>query len=102
VVSSLPVRILLDLALLAIVLGTIAEAVFDVRDSEPPRFLSGTLADLPSYDPATALAIPGIVVWALLTFYEIGFHAVPGGRLILGVLAIVAFLLTGGYIFSGE
>ena len=100
-VESLIGRVLIDAALLALVLASIVEVAADVRDGPMPRFLSGSLASLPTSDPATVLGLVGLVGFLLGMVYEFLFFSLPGGRLIIGLVAIIAFLFAGGFIIGG-
>jgi hypothetical protein len=100
-VESLIGRVLIDAALLALVLASIVEVAADVRDGPMPRFLSGTLAGFPTSDPATVLGLFGLGGFMLGILYEFLFHSLPGGRLVVGLVAVTAFLFAGGFIIGG-
>lgn len=101
-VESLVGRVIIDAALLALVLASIIEVVADVRDKPMPQFLSGALGGLPSSDPATVLGLFGILGYLLGVAYEYLFFGLPGGRFVVGIVAIVAFLFAGGYLIGGD
>jgi len=100
-VESLIGRILIDVALLALVVASVVEVAADVRDGPMPRFFSGALAGFPTSDPATVLGLFGIGGFLLGVVYEFLFFSLPGGRLVIGLVAIVAFLFAGGFIIGG-
>jgi hypothetical protein len=102
VVESLVGRVLIDLSLVSLVIASITEVAADVREKPMPRFLSGRLAALPPSHPATALGLVGIVGVVLGVLYEFLFHSLPGGRLVVGLVAITAFLFAGGFVIGGE
>jgi hypothetical protein len=101
-VESLIGRVVLDLSLLALVVASIVEVAADVRDKPMPRFLSGALGALPPSDPATVLGLLGIGGFLLGVAYEFLLYGLPGGRFIVGIIAIVAFLFAGGYLINGD
>ena len=101
-VESLVGRVLIDLSLVSLVLASIVEVAADVRDEPMPRFLSGTLASLPSTHPGTVLGLAGIVGVLLGVVYEFLLYGLPGGRFVVGAVAIVAFLFAGGYVIGGD
>ena len=101
-VESLVGRVVLDLSLVSLVVASIIEVAADVRGKPMPRFLSGTLGNLPSSHPATVLGLLGILGVLLGVAYEFLLYGLPGGRFIVGIIAIVAFLFAGGYLISGE
>jgi len=99
-VESLIGRILIDLSLVLLVVASVVEVAADVRDGPMPRFLSGWLASLPPSDPATVLGLLGILGVLLGVVYEFLFFSLPGGRLVIGLVAIVAFLFAGGFVIG--
>lgn len=97
---SFVARMILDLSILVLIVASIVEVYADVRDSRMPEFLPAPLSGLPPCDPATALAtggVLGLVVGSLLTL-----NPLPGGRLFVGTIAVIAFLFAGGFIVGGE
>jgi hypothetical protein len=99
-VESLVGRVIIDAALLALVVASIVEVAADVRDRPMPRFLSGALAGLPSSDPATVLGLFGVLGVVLGVAYEFLFFGLPGGRFVVGLVGVVAFLFAGGYLIG--
>jgi len=99
-VNSFVAQIMIDVSLVLLILGAILEAVVDIREMNPPQFLPPMLGNLPSSDPATALGIPGIGLFVLGLGLETLTWALPGGRFVVGLVAIVAFLMGGGYVFG--
>lgn len=99
-VKSLFVRLILDAAIVMLIVASIVEVYADVSSSPLPEFLPAPLSGLPPCDPATALAtggVGGLLLGVLLTL-----DPLPGGRLFVGVIALVAFLFSGGFIVGGE
>jgi hypothetical protein len=101
-VESLAGRVILDLSLVSLVVASITEVAADVRGKPMPQFLSGTLGDLPSSHPATVLGLLGVLGVVLGVLYEFLLYGLPGGRFIVGIIAIVAFLFAGGYLINGD
>lgn len=99
-VESTVARLLLDGSIVLLVLASIVEVIVDVRGTETSSFLPAPLSGFPSSDPATALATAGfvgLVLGVLLTL-----NPLPGGRLIVGFVSLLAFLFAGGYVISDE
>jgi hypothetical protein len=101
-VESFVGRVVIDLSLVFLVVASIVEVAADVRDRPMPQFLSGGLANLPSSHPATVLGLLGVLGVVLGVAYEFLFHGLPGGRFVVGLVAIVAFLFAGGYLIGGD
>jgi hypothetical protein len=98
-VESFAVRVLLDASIAALIVGSLVEVAADVRQSGLPEFLPTPLSNLPPCDPATVLALGGLVglaVGVLLT------GPLPGGRVFVGFIAIVAFLFSSGFFIGGN
>jgi len=94
-VESFAVRIMLDLSIVMVIFGSLVEVASDVRSSPMPEFLPWPLSALPPCHPATALALGG-TVGMLLGVILAG--PLPGGRVFVGVIALIAFLFAGGFI----
>jgi acid phosphatase family membrane protein YuiD len=101
-VESFAARVIIDLSLVFLVVASVIEVAADVRDTPMPQFLSGTLGSLPSSHPATVLGLLGVLGVVLGVVYEVLFFGLPGGRFVVGAVAIVAFLFAGGYLISGD
>lgn len=98
-VESFAVRVLLDVSIAMLIFGSLVEVVADVRQSGLPEFLPTPLSNLPPSDPATILAlggVAGLVVGVLLT------GPLPGGRVFVGFIAIIAFLFSSGFFVGGD
>ena len=96
------VKLLMTIGIVLLILASVVETAADVREMDMPRFLPDPLADLPSNHPATALGVAGVAALVLGLALEMAIISglLPGGRLIVGGVAVVAFLLSGGYIFA--
>jgi hypothetical protein len=99
-VESLVGRVIIDASLFALVVASIIEVAADVREKPMPTFLSGALGALPSSDPATVLGLFGILGYLLGVVYEVLFFGLPGGRFVVGLVGVVAFLFAGGYLLG--
>jgi len=93
---------LMNISLVLLILGSIVEVAVDIGDMDTPEFLPAPLSGLPPSHPATALATVGIVVLLAGIGLEMSAHPLPGGRVVVGVIAVIAFLFAGGFVFSGE
>lgn len=98
------VKILMSLGIVLLILGSITEVAIDVGDMNAPEFLPAPLSELPSSHPATALAVGGIAALVVGLVVEMGAmgNPLPGGRIIVAVVAVVAFLFAGGYVIGGS
>lgn len=94
------VDILMTGGIVLLILGSIVEVAMDIRDGDGPAFLPSPLAELPSSQPATALGVAGVALLVIGVLLRVISHPLPGGHLVIGLIAIVAFLLSGGYIFA--
>lgn len=96
------VKILMSLGIVLLILGSIVEVAIDIGDMNAPRFLPAPLSGLPSSHPATALGVAGIGALVVGLVVEMGAlgNPLPGGRLIVGIVAVVAFMFAGGYVFG--
>lgn len=94
------VKILMSLGIVLLIVGSVFEVAADIRDSPGPKFLPAPLADLPSTHPATAFGVAGIaaLVGGLVLEMAIISGQLPGGRVVVGFIAVVAFLFSGGYV----
>ncbi|RXK47296.1 hypothetical protein [Halorientalis pallida] len=102
-VESFFARVLLDLAIVSLILASIVEVIVDVRGMDTPEFLPSTLAGLSPSEPATALGVGGIALLVLGIVIEMGlFGPLPGGRFLVGTIAVLAFLLTGGFLIGED
>lgn len=102
-VRSAIARVLLDAAIVALILASIVEVIIDVRGIDTPEFLPSTLAGLSPSEPATALGVGGIAVLVLGIVVEMALVGpLPGGRFLVGTIAVLAFLLTGGFLIGEE
>lgn len=103
VVESTVARVLLDAAIVSLILASIVEVVVDVRGMNPPTFLPSSLAKLSPSEPATAFGVGGIAMLVLGIVIEMGlFGPLPGGRFLVGTIAVLAFLLTGGFLIDED
>jgi hypothetical protein len=99
-VESAAIRLLLDGSIALVIVASIVEVYADVSSGPVPEFLPAPLSGLPPCDPATALATAGgggLVLGVALTL-----NPLPGGRLLVGVIAVIAFLFSGGFIVGSE
>ncbi|MFB6084805.1 MAG: hypothetical protein ABEJ94_11240 [Halorientalis sp.] len=102
-VKSTIARVLLDAAIVSLILASIVEVIVDVREIDTPEFLPSVLAELSPSEPATALGVGGIVVLVLGIAVEMVLVGpLPGGRFLVGAIAILGFLFTGGFLIGGE
>jgi hypothetical protein len=102
-VESTVARVLLDAAIVSLILASIVEVIVDVRDMDTPTFLPAPLARLSPSEPATAFGVGGIAMLVLGIVIEMGlFGPLPGGRFLVGTIAVLAFLLTGGFLIGEE
>lgn len=101
-VESAIARVLLDAAIVSLILASIVEVIIDVRGIQTPKFLPAALAGLSPSEPATALGVGGIVLLVLGLVIEMISGPLPGGRFLIGTIAILAFLLTGGFIIGDD
>ena len=99
-VKSFVVRVVMDLSILLLIVASIVEVYADVRGSEMPEFLPAPLSGLPSCHPATALATAGVVGLAIGVLMAL--NQLPGGRMFVGVIAVIAFLFSGGFIVGSS
>jgi hypothetical protein len=99
-VDSFMARVVLDLSILSLIVASIVEVYADVREKAMPEFLPSPLSNLPPCHPATALATAGVVGLALGIVMTL--NPLPGGRLFVGVIAVIAFLFSGGFIVGEE
>ena len=97
---SFAARIFLDAAIVVLILASIVEVVVDVRGIQTPQFLPRALAEQPPSEPATALGALGVGLLAFGTIVEMGLFtgALPGGRVLIGSIAVLAFLFAGGFV----
>lgn len=95
------VKALVSAGAVLLILASILELIVDVRGMDLPEFLPDALADLPPSDPVTALGLGGVLLVLLGTLLNL--DPLPGGRLLVAVISLLAFLLAGGFVFgSGE
>ena len=95
------VKALVTVGAVLLILASILELVADVGGMDLPEFLPAALSDLPPSDPVTALGLGGVLLVALGTLLNL--DPLPGGRLLVAVVSLLAFLLAGGFLFgSGE
>lgn len=94
------VKILMSVGIVLLIVGAVLEVAADVRGAEGPRFLPAPLADLPSTHPATAFGVAGVAALVLGFLVEMALVSgqLPGGRFVVGLIAVVAFLFAGGYV----
>ncbi|WP_336001625.1 hypothetical protein [Halorientalis halophila] len=98
--NSLIGGLLLNAAIVALILASIVEVIVDVREMDAPRFLPHRLADLPPSEPATALGAAGVGLLVVGLVAEMAVNPLPGGHLFVGLIAIVAFLFSGGFVVN--
>ncbi|WP_299269762.1 hypothetical protein [Halorientalis sp.] len=102
-VESMVARVLLDAAIVALILASVVEVIVDVRGMDTPTFLPGRLAELSPSEPATALGVGGTAMLIFGIIIEMGlFGPLPGGRFLVGTIAVLGFLLTGGFLITEE
>jgi len=101
-VESIVARIMLDLSIVLLIAASVTEVVVDVRGGPDVPALPPRLRELPSSDPGTALAAAGVCLLALGTLIELVVNVLPGGRLIVAFVGLVAFLFTGGFVVDEE
>ncbi|WP_157525965.1 hypothetical protein [Halorientalis sp. IM1011] len=102
-VNNIIARVLLDVAIVALILASLVEVIVDVRGMDTPEFLPSVLAGLSPSEPATALGVGGIALLVLGIVVEMALVGpLPGGRFLVGTIAILGFLLTGGFLIGGE
>lgn len=101
-VESAVARVLLDASIVTLILASIVEVIVDVRGMDTPQFLPAVLSGLSPSEPATALGVGGIAMLVLGMIVEMISAPLPGGRFLIGLIAIIAFLLTGGFLFGEE
>lgn len=99
-VESIIARVILDLSIVLLILGSIVELVVDLRGMETSEFLPEPLSEYPPSHPAMALATAGVVGLLLGTLLEL--NPLPGGRIVVGTIGIVAFLFAGGFVLEDE
>jgi len=99
-VESFLARVILDVSILSLIVASIVEVYADVRQSAMPEFLPAPLSSLPPSHPATALATAGVAGLSLGILLTL--DPLPGGRLFVGTIAVIAFLFSGGFIVGGE
>lgn len=92
-------RLILDLAILLLIVASVLEVYVDVSGRQMPEFLPVPLANLPPSQPATALATLGVLGLALGSLVA---SPLPGGRVFVGVIAVIAFLFAGGFLVGGD
>jgi hypothetical protein len=93
-------RLVLDLSIILLILASIVEVVVDYRGLNIDVSLPDRLATMPSSEPATALAAGGVVLLVLGVLLTLS--PLPGGRLVTGIIALIAFLFMGGFVISEE
>jgi len=95
------VEVLMTAGIVLLIVASIVEVAADVRDSGMPQFLPAPLSGFPSSHPATAVAVAGLAAFLIGFVLEIVSRPLPGGHLIVGSIAALAFLLSGGFV-GGE
>ena len=95
------VKVLMTAGIVLLIVASLVEVAADVRGSGMPEFLPAPLSGLPSSHPATALGVAGVAAMVIGFVLEIVSNPLPGGRVIVGSIAVLAFLLSGGYV-AGE
>lgn len=94
------VKLLMSAGIALLILASVVEVVVDLRDVDSPHFLPDVLAAQPPSEPATALGAAGMgaLVIGLLAEMLVLSNPLPGGRVLVGLIACLGFLLVGGYL----
>ncbi|MFD1587931.1 hypothetical protein ACFR9U_13160 [Halorientalis brevis] len=92
------VKVLMTAGIVLLIAASLVEVAADVRGSGMPEFLPAPLSGLPSSHPATALGVAGFGALVIGFLLQIISNPLPGGRVIVGSIAVLAFLLSGGYV----
>jgi hypothetical protein len=99
-VESGVAQILMDASIVILILGSVIEAVVDIRDADPPEFLPAPLSSFRASHPATLVGVPGLLLLVVGILLESLTFALPGGRFVVGLIAVIAFLTSAGYLIG--
>lgn len=88
----------MKLGIALLIVGSLVEVVLDVGDRASPTFLPAPLSGLPPTDVATALGGGGFAILLLGVAGRMATGPLPGGHLLIGLIATVAFLFAGGFV----
>jgi hypothetical protein len=96
------VKVLMTVGIVLLILASLVETAADISGRDLPRFLPAPLADFPSTHPATLLGVAGVAALVVGLVLELAWVSglLPGGRVVVGLIAVFAFLLSGGYVFA--
>lgn len=100
-VESAVAGILMNVSIGLLILGSVIEAVVDIREMDPPEFLPAPLSGFRASHPATVVGVPGLLLLVVGVLFEWLTFALPGGRFVVGLIATFAFLTSSGY-FIGD
>lgn len=101
-VETIP-RYLLDASILLFIVASLVQVYFDIADREAPSFLPAVLANQRPSEPATVLAVGSVVLFALGFVIEMALTGLlPGGRILVWLLAGLSFLFAGGFVVSED
>lgn len=96
-------RVLLDTGIVSLILASIVQVYADVSGKPMPAFLPPALARLRTAEPATALALAGLSLFVLGFLVEMVLTGLaPGGRIVVGLIAVISFLFAGGFVLSED
>lgn len=88
----------MTVGIVLLIVGSLVEVGLDVSGRASPTFLPEPLSGLPPTDAATALGVGGMALLVMGLVLTMLSNPLPGGRLIVGVIAVIAFLFAGGFV----